>query len=101
MPTIIKTWNRDAPKHGGLDDPAANLALPVRAHNAIRNTLTGSYPHGIPDLPPYLRDDGPVITVGDVDRTSDATLARTPNFGGKSLRALRAEIDRYLRRGSN
>ena len=101
MPTIIKTWNRDAPEHGGPDDPAANLALPVRAHNAIRNTLSGSYPHGIPDLSPYLKDDRPAITVGDVDRLPDETLARTPNFGGKSLRALRAEIDRYLRRGSN
>ena len=44
-------------------------------------------------------DDRPIITVGDVDRTPDDTLARTPNFGGKSLRAMRAEIDRYLRRG--
>ena len=101
MPTVIKTWNRDAPEHGGPEDPAANLALPVRAHNAIRNTLSGSYPHRIPNISPYMREEGPIITVGDVDRLPDVTLKRTPNFGGKSLRALRVEIDRYLRRTTN
>lgn len=98
MPTIRRSWVRDAPSHGCLADPAANLVLPGRAHSAIRCTLAGRYPPQSPQMEQYCRETGPLITVDDVDRTPDATLMRMPNFGRKTLIEMRAEIDRYLKR---
>lgn len=95
MSIIRRSWVRDAPPHGRPDDPAANLVLPGRAHNAIRCTLSGRYPPQSPDLERYRRDSGPIITVADVDRMGDATLMRMPNFGRKTLGEMRCEIDRY------
>lgn len=99
MPTIRRSWVREAPAHGGREDPAANLVLPGRAHSAIRCTLPGRYPPSSPAVAEWCRETGPVITVADVEGTPDATLLRMPNFGKKSLRELRAEVDRYLGRG--
>jgi hypothetical protein len=86
MPTIKKPRDRNAPEHGTEADSIDNLVLQDRAHGGLRAALFNA---GIA---------GAEATIAAARRMTNDQIMRSPNVGRKSVRDIRAEIDRYLGR---
>jgi hypothetical protein len=65
-------------KTGHIGDTVDNLELSVRNANCLNNA--------------YIK------TIDQLDIIPDAILLKIPNMGRRSIKALRAEVDRYLNR---
>lgn len=87
MPTIKVPRNRNAPTTGTELDSIDNLILQNRAYQGLRSALFNT---GI------TTDED--MTIAAAEAVSDVHIMRNPNTGLKSLRDIRAEIDRYLGR---
>jgi hypothetical protein len=84
MPTIKKPVRHNAPEHGTEADSIDNLVLQDRAHGGLRAALFNA---GIA---------GEAATIAAAMAIGDDQIMRSPNVGRKSVRDIRAEIDRYL-----
>lgn len=86
MPTIKKPRNISAPEHGTEADSVDNLILSHRGQGGLRAALINA---GI---------TGDAATVGAAKGLSGILIMRSPNVGRATVREIRAEIERYLKR---
>src|SRR3546814_4157051 len=75
---MTKTGRSIVLKTGAIGDSIDNLHLSIRNMNCLRNDS--------------------IETIEQLDAISDPALLKIPNMGLPSLKALRAEVDRYLNR---
>ena len=85
VPTIRRPMNRNAPVTGSDADTIDNLVLQHRAYFGLRCAFENA---GVTDTAE--------MTITAAKDMSDHEIMRTPNTGRKSVRDIRAEIERYL-----